>query len=261
MAETRVPPLRRLEGRVALITGTSGGQGRAAASRFAAEGATVVGCGRNVEAAAETVELVRAAGGEIHSTAPVDLGDVSQVEAWIEDAATRFGGIDILYNNAADFVFGLISEMSDEDWHFTLRNELDVVFYACRAAWPHLKRSPHAVIINVASITGMVAFRPGIGTGAHAATKGGVIGLTRELANEGAPDGIRVNTLSPGYIRIESRGELWDQMRDQFLSKQMLKRVGVPEDIAGVAAFLASDDAAFMTGANVVVDAGVTASD
>ena len=141
--------------------------------------------------------MVRAAGGEIHSTAPVDLGDVSQVEAWIEDAATRFGGIDILYNNAADFVFGLISEMSDEDWHFTLRNELDVVFYACRAAWPHLKRSPHAVIINVASITGMVAFRPGIGTGAQPATKGGVIGLTRELANEGAPDGIRVNTLSP----------------------------------------------------------------
>ena len=253
--------MRRLEGRVALISGTSGGQGRAAALRFAMEGATVVGCGRNVEAAAETVELVRAAGFEMHSTAPVDLGDVAQAEAWVEDAATRFGAIDILYNNAGGFAFAPIAEMTDEDWHTTVRDELDLVFYSCRAAWPHLKRSPHAAIINVASVTGMVAFRPAMGTGAHAATKGGVIALTRELANEGAPDGIRVNTLSPGYIRIASRAELWDPMKDRFLAKQMIQRVGQPEDIAGVAAFLASDDAAFMTGANVVVDGGVTACD
>ena len=261
MTETRVAPMRRLEGRVALITGTSGGQGRASALRFAAEGAIVVGCGRNIEAAAETVELVRAAGGEMHSTAPVDLGDVSQAEAWIEDAATRFGAIDILYNNAAAPAWAPFSEMSDADWHTTVRNELDLVIYACRAAWPHLRRSPHAAIINVASLSGMVALRPSMGAVAHAATKGAVISLTRELANEGAPDGIRVNALSPGYIRVPVIAELFDQMADQLLAKQMITRVGVPEDIAGVAAFLASDDAAFMTGANIVVDGGATAGD
>jgi len=261
MPETASVPMRRLDGRVALITGTSGGQGRAAALRFAEEGAIVVGCGRNVETAAQTVALVAAAGYEMHSTAPVDLGDSSEVNAWIEEAATRFGGIDILYNNAAAFAFSPISEMSDEDWHSTIRNELDLVFYACRAAWPYLKRSAHASIINVASVTGMVAFRPGMGTGAHAATKGAVIGLTRELANEGGPDGIRVNTLTPGYIRVPFRSELFDEMTPMFLSKQMLQRVGQPQDIAGVAAFLASDDSSFMTGSNVVVDGGVTAGD
>ena len=255
------PPLRRLEGRVALITGTSGGQGRAAALRFAAEGAIVVGCGRNPKAADETVDLVRAAGGEMYSTAPVDLGEVAEVEAWVKDAASRFGRIDILYNNAAAPVWASIDDMTDDDWHTTQRNELDLVFYACRAAWPHLKRSRHAVVINVASVSAMVALRPAMGAVAHSATKGGVLALTRELANEGAPEGIRVNTLTPGYIRVPVIADIFDQIADQLIGKQMLKRVGMPEDIASVAAFLASDDAAFMTGANVVVDGGATAGD
>ena len=255
------PALRRLEDRVALITGTSGGQGRAAALRFAAEGAIVVGCGRNAIAADETANLVRAAGGTMHSTAPVDLGEVSEVNAWVEDAATRFGRIDILYNNAAAPVWASIGDMTDDDWHTTQRNELDLVFYACRAAWPHLKRSKHAVIINVASVSAMVALRPTMGAVAHAATKGGVLALTRELANEGAPDDIRVNALTPGYIRVPVIADIFDQIADQLMGKQMLKRIGMPEDVASVAAFLASDDAAFMTGTNIVVDGGATAGD
>jgi meso-butanediol dehydrogenase / (S,S)-butanediol dehydrogenase / diacetyl reductase len=127
-----------LKDRVALITGTGGGQGREAALKFASEGALVFGCDVKVEGNAETVELVRRAGGKMVGKAPVDLGNPGEAKAWVEEAASAHGRIDILYNNAASPRLGPIADISIEDWHFTIRNELDLVFLTTKFAWPHL---------------------------------------------------------------------------------------------------------------------------
>ncbi|MFR9802226.1 SDR family NAD(P)-dependent oxidoreductase [Pseudonocardia sp. RS010] len=125
----------RLEGEVALRTGAARGMGRASALRFAAEGATVVGCDLRKENLDATVAEVTATGGRRTGTAPVDLGDSGQTTAWIDAAAAEHGGIDVPFNNASAPRFAPLTEMSDEDWHFDVRNELDLVFFACRAAW------------------------------------------------------------------------------------------------------------------------------
>jgi NAD(P)-dependent dehydrogenase (short-subunit alcohol dehydrogenase family) len=196
---TPANPHGRLDGKVALITGTGSGQGRAAALLFAGEGARVVGCDLNAAGAAETEEMVRSQGGEMTSMTPVDLGDPDQATAWVDAAAAAYGGIDVLYNNASAPRFGPIDKVSTEDWHFTIRNELDLVFFVTRAAWPHLVARGRGSIINVGSAAGVmgIAKIPGV---AHAATKGAVIALTRQLVGEGAPHKIRANTLSPGFI-------------------------------------------------------------
>jgi NAD(P)-dependent dehydrogenase (short-subunit alcohol dehydrogenase family) len=244
-----------LQGKVALITGTGGGQGRAAAVRFAAAGAHVVGCDVKVEGNRETAALVQAAGGSIVTMEPVDLGDAEQARKWIEAAAAVHGRIDILYNNAAAARWAPIEAFPIEDWQFTIRNELDLVFYATRFAWPYLQRQG-GVIINTASVAGIAGSGPG--GAAHAATKGAVIALTKQLAMEGAPHGIRVVAISPGVIETPGTAHLIadPQMRDALLARNLIKRPGQSEDVAGVALFLASEDAAYITGANIVVDGG-----
>ncbi|WP_326731687.1 SDR family NAD(P)-dependent oxidoreductase [Streptomyces phaeochromogenes] len=140
----------RLDGRVALITGTGGGQGRAAALHFAGQGALIVGCDLDAESAEETAAAVKATGGQMTTNAPVDLGDSAAARAWVERAAAAHGRIDIVYNNASATRFGPVDMLSDDDWRFTMRNEIDLVFHVTRAAWPHLAERG-GVIINVAS--------------------------------------------------------------------------------------------------------------
>jgi NAD(P)-dependent dehydrogenase (short-subunit alcohol dehydrogenase family) len=251
----------RLAGKVAVITGTGGGQGRAAALLFSAEGATVIGCDLKADGAEETVELVRNAGGTMTSTHPLDLGDPAAVKGWIDATADEHDGIDILYNNASSQKFASVAEMSDDDWHFTVRNELDLVFYACRAAWPHMAKRGSSAIINTASIQGISALAGSAPGGfAHAATKHGVIGMTRELAGEGGPVGIRVNSISPGFILTPVTEWLTEVPGaiEAFTDRQFINRTGQAEDIAKAALFLASDDASFITGENLVVDGGFT---
>ena len=146
----------RLEGKVASITGTGGGQGRAAVVLFAKEGTKVVGCDLKVEGAKETVEMAKAAGGEMVSMQPLDLSDGKQVKKWIDFAIDTYGHFDILYNNAATGRFAPIEQMTEEDWHYTVRNELDLVYHACHYAWPYLKDNGGGVILNTASIAGIV---------------------------------------------------------------------------------------------------------
>jgi len=252
----------RLEGKVALITGTGGGQGRAAALAFAREGAIVVGCDLKREGALETVEMVRREGGVMTSTQPVDLGDPDQARSWLDGAAEERGGFDILYNNAGAATFAPIVEMTDDAWHAIIRNEIDLVFYTCRAARPHLVRRGGGSIINTGSIAGVSALAPSAGGVAHAATKGAVIAMTRQLAMEGGPVKIRVNAISPGAVLSPATEEVYRRdpsRRERFTSLQMLDRLGVPEDIAPAAVYLASDESSWVTGSNLIIDGGFTA--
>jgi meso-butanediol dehydrogenase / (S,S)-butanediol dehydrogenase / diacetyl reductase len=186
----------RLEGKVALITGTGSGQGRAAALLFAKEGAKIAGCGVHAENADETVRLVRQAGGEMYSKAPVDLGDPDQAAAWVEDAVAHFGRVDILYNNAGATRRGPFETVSLDDWRFGMRNEVDLVYFVTRAVWPHMVAGGGGSIINVASI-GSDRVLP-VPLSVHGVAKGAVASFAPHLAVEGGPHGIRVNTLSPG---------------------------------------------------------------
>ncbi|WP_420124769.1 SDR family NAD(P)-dependent oxidoreductase [Nakamurella sp.] len=255
---TTPSPSGRLAGKVAVITGTGGGQGRAAARLFAAEGATVVGCDLKAAGASETAELVRRDGGRMDSTAPVDLTDEDAVRGWIDETAARHGRIDILYNNAGATRFARIQDQTYQDWLFTLRNELDVVFLATKHAWPHLQRGGGSVILvgSTAGLTGSLTLM----RSAHSATKGGVIAMTRQLAAEGAAFGIRVNCISPGMVLSPATAnDIFGDRRHPMYGIRdhiPLGRIGTPEDIARCALFLAGDESSYMTGANLVVDGG-----
>ncbi|CAM2175505.1 SDR family NAD(P)-dependent oxidoreductase [Burkholderia orbicola] len=250
----------RLAGKIAFITGTASGQGRAAALLFAREGAAIYGCDLH-EGTEETADLVRAAGGTMSCRYPVDLGDSAAAAAWVEAGIAEFGGIDILYNNASAVKVATVAEMTDEQWHFTMRNELDLVFFVCRAAWPHLIARGGGSVINVGSIQGMCALPQTRGGFAHAATKAGVIGMTRELAADGGKHRIRANCVSPGLIAtpIVDRILKNDELRKSITDLQILPELGQPEDVAHAALFLASDEAKWITGANLPVDGGYTA--
>lgn len=248
----------RLDGKVALITGTAGGQGAAAARLFAAEGASVFGCDLDHERAEAVAEEVRASGGEMLCRAPVDLADVLAAEAWVNDAAEAGGAIDILYNNASAPWVGAFTEMTWDDWRFTLRNELDLIFTVTKAAWPHLIARGGGVIINTASVSAHRGARF-IEQAAHGAAKGGVLAITRHLAASGAPHGIRANSISPGLIVtpqiapfLNAPGHPVHEMH----RSHPLGRLGAPEDVARVALFLASDEAAYLNAADLVVDGG-----
>jgi meso-butanediol dehydrogenase/(S,S)-butanediol dehydrogenase/diacetyl reductase len=250
----------RLDAKVVLVTGTGGGQGRAAAELFCDEGAMVVGCDLNADESARTVELVTARGGEMTAMAPVDLGDSQQARRWVADAAAVHGRIDVLFNNAAAPRFAPIAELSDEDWHFTIRNELDLIFYVTQAAWPHLTAGGGA-IINTASVQAHVGIAMNGGL-AHAATKAGVIGMTRQIAAEGAPHGVRANSISPGTVATPATARLSAdaELLSSILAPLLVKRLGQPADISALAVYLASDESSYVTGADFVIDGGLTAT-
>ncbi|MFE0678550.1 SDR family NAD(P)-dependent oxidoreductase [Streptomyces sp. NPDC058867] len=252
---------RRLAGKTALITGVGGGMGVTAARRFAEEGARVVGCDLDESGARETEKLVREAGGEITVMGGVDLGDPDAAREWVDAAAATYDGMDILYNNASTQRFAPLEELTVEDWHFTIRNELDLVFYTIKAAWPHLRANGGGSIINVGSIAALrgVEFMP---QNVHGTTKGGVIALTLQLVVEGGPFGIRANVISPGLVETPNTGPLLadppERMRAVVLDRIPLGRHGQPDDVVNAAVFLASDESSWISGANLVVDGGAS---
>ena len=246
--------------KVALITGTGGGQGRAAAVKFAEEGALVIGCDLFKDGNRETVELVKAAGGSMTGMAPVDLGDPEAARDWVHEAAALHGRIDIVYNNASSPRFVAMPDASIGDWQYAIRNELDLVYYVTRFAWPYLAERG-GVIINTASTSAYVASRAP-GALAHCAAKGGVLALTRALAADGARDGIRAVSISPGPVKTPGAIAAYFHIpgaEESAIGQLLVDRVGTAEDIAALAAFLASDEAAFITGSDILIDGGMTA--
>lgn len=233
----------RLANKIAVVTGAGNGIGKGCAEIFRSQGATVVG-----------IDLV---GADISC----DLLDEAATIATFEDIGREHGRIDILVNAAAFAVFKWIEEMSYAEWRRTLSGELDIVFLATRAAWPFLKASGKASVINFASANARHALE-GSPALAHCAGKGGVLGMTRQLAMEGAPYDIRANTISPGFIQTEATRQhlqIDPGLRDAVLQKNMIKKLGSPEDIAWCATWLASDEAGYVTGADFAIDGGATA--
>ena len=250
----------RLEGKVALITGTADGQGRAAALAFAAEGAKIVGCDLKADLAEETVEMVRAKGGDMVSMQPLNLSDKAGVQSWIDFAVDAYGDFDILYNNASGVRGGTIESLTRADWDFDMTNEVTILFLAIQKALPVFKRKGHGVILNTGSVAAMVgSAMPGnvAGNLVHNVAKGAVLRLTTNLAVELSPWNIRVNTVSPGFIDTPATRPLLDAGGREPVENSLLNpRVGRPEDIALAAVYLCSDEADYVTGSNLVVDGG-----
>lgn len=253
----------RLAGKVVLLTGIGGGMGRVTAQLFAREGATVVGCDLDATGAAETVRLIEAAEGAIDSTAPLDLGDRNAVKAWVDGAAERYGRIDVLYNNASAPRFAPFEAQSVDDYQFTIRNEVDIVWHASQLSWPYLARSG-GNIVNIGSGAAWQGARH-LPQAAHAAAKGAVVALTRQLAAEGIAVGIRVNSVSPGVMATPPIQKMYEQFGENapvapIVTRTLDGKPGDPLAVAYAGLYLASDEAFWVTGENINVDGGAGAT-
>jgi NAD(P)-dependent dehydrogenase (short-subunit alcohol dehydrogenase family) len=252
--------MNRFADKVVVITGTGSGIGRSAAMAFATEGARVYGCDIDAAANSQTANLIAAESGYFVDSGAVDLTDEAATVKWFESIAENEAGIDVLYVNAGATKFSSIEELEFAEWKWVLQHELDLVFLPVKYAWPLLKKARGNVVFvgSTAGIAGSVTNH----RIAHSATKGGVISLARQVAAEGAKFGIRANTVSPGMIQTPATESdlLAENHPMREIARQIpLGRVAQPLEVVKCVLFLASQDASYVTGANLVVDGGWSA--
>ena len=247
----------RLAGKVAIITGAASGQGRSASLLFAKEGASVIMADFDDKAGEKVAKEIQEQNG-IARFVHCDVTHESEVEGLVKTAIDNFGRLDIMYNNAGLVKMAPIADLTTEDFDFTVRFELQQVYFGCKYALRQMREQGYGVILNTSSTSGLVGIP---GHGPHAATKAGVIGMTRSIAVDYGPLGIRCNAVAPGFVPFT--GQTADLSNDEFinfmLSIQPLKRPGTHEDIAQCALFLCSDESSWLTGQVIAVDGGQTA--
>lgn len=245
----------RFNGKVVIVTGAGSGIGAAAARRFAQEGASVVLAGRTREKLERTAADLPADRTLVQVT---DVSRLEQVEALVQAAVARFGRLDVIVNNAGVAPEGRLTEASVEDWRQAMSIDLDGVFHGCRAAMPELLKT-RGNIVNISSVSGLggdwnLCY--------YNAAKGGVTNLTRAIAMDYGKDGVRANAVCPSLTRTDMTESMFEDeaLIDKFRERIPLGRAAEPDDIAAAIAFLASDDARFVTGVNLPVDGGLMAS-
>lgn len=247
--------MRRLEGLKALVTGASRGIGAAVASRLAAEGAFVgLNFVSNAEAARGVLAEIQDAGGS-GALFQADVSDCDACAALVSDFVEHAGGLDILVNNAGITRDGLLVRMSVEDFDAVLATNLRGVFLLSQAAAKVMMKARSGSIVNMTSVVGVMG---NAGQANYSAAKAGVIGLTKSVARELASRNVRCNAVAPGFIETDMTSELGEKVREAALAQISLGRFGEPEDVAAAVAFLASQDAAYITGQVLAVDGGMT---
>ncbi len=238
-----------LTGRAALVTGASGGIGAAVARALHGAGATV---GISGTRTGPLQDLAAALGGRVHVLA-CDLADAAAVEALPKQAAEAMGGIDILVNNAGITRDGLLMRMSDEDWAAVIEVNLNATFRLCRAVLRGMAKARWGRIVNVTSV---VAQAGNPGQANYAAAKAGVLGMSKSLAHEIGSRGITVNCVAPGLIETAMTEKLTDEQRQRILAGVPAGRMGRPEEVAAAVLYLASEEAAYVTGATLNINGG-----
>lgn len=242
--------MMRFENKVVLVTGGTRGIGRACAVRFAGEGARVVLCGRDAVAANRVAEEI----GTNAEGLACDVADSAAVDALVAAVEAKHGMIDVLVNSAGISKEGLLVRMRDADWDNVMRTNMTGIFHFCRAAARGMIRKRSGRIINISSVLGL----HGQGGQTHyCASKAAIIGFSKAFAKEVAGRNITVNVVAPGYTLTDMTAPLPDAMREDLLKTIPLRRGAQPEEIAAAVAFLASDDAAYITGAVLCVDGGL----
>lgn len=243
-----------LTGQVALVTGASRGIGRAIAVRLAECGASIAAVARTIEGLSGTLEAIRAAGGTAEAFAG-SVADPKDVERIVAEVEAKFPKVQILVNNAGVTKDGLMLRMEDSAWDDVIDTNLKGTFLFCRALGVMMIRQRYGRIINISSISGIMG-NPGQAN--YSASKAGIIGFTRTVARELGSRNITVNAVAPGFIETQMTDVMSGETRDAALGKIPLGRLGTPEDVGNIVAFLASEAASYVTGQTITVDGGMT---
>ncbi|MED4781891.1 3-oxoacyl-ACP reductase FabG [Brevibacillus choshinensis] len=244
----------RLKDKAVLITGGANGIGRATAMLFAQNGATLMIADYDEDEGLETVKALRSLGA-CAEFVKVNVANMHEVEQMVDATVARFSRIDVLVNNAGITRDGFLVKMSPPQWDQVLAVNLTGVFYSTQAAARVMLNQGQGVILNAASVVGIYG---NIGQTNYAATKSGVIGMTKTWAKELGPKGIRVNAVAPGFIKTGMTEKVPDKVLANMVEKTPLRRLGKPEDVANAYLFLASDEASFINGVVLGVDGGLT---